>query len=116
MKPKMRRSLADRSFEEKIRKVGELIRLSRKIKTQRVRENESSNPHSEIRNEFGSMCGRIFLSRRSLGEGGCSMRITEDVRKYAAGKGIDERTAIETGMREKAEEFQHAGAEIYAKP
>jgi len=44
------------------------------------------------------------------------MRITEDVRKYAAQKGIDEISAIEQGLREKAEEFQHAGAEIYSKP
>jgi phosphomethylpyrimidine synthase len=44
------------------------------------------------------------------------MKITEDVRKYAAEKGIDEGTAIETGLRQKAEEFQHAGAEIYSKP
>ena len=44
------------------------------------------------------------------------VKITQDVRKYAAQKGIDESTAIETGLREKAEEFQHAGAEIYSKP
>jgi hypothetical protein len=44
------------------------------------------------------------------------VKITEDVRKYAAQQGIDESAAIERGLREKAEEFQHAGAEIYAKP
>ena len=33
MKSEMRRSLANQSFEEKIRKVGELIRLRQKIKT-----------------------------------------------------------------------------------
>jgi phosphomethylpyrimidine synthase len=55
---------------------------------------------------FCSMCGPHF----------CSMKITEDVRKYAAQKGIDENAAIEQGLREKAEEFQHAGAEIYSKP
>src|SRR6266536_1659504 len=55
---------------------------------------------------FCSMCGPHF----------CSMKITEDVRKYAAEKGIDEISAIEQGLREKAEEFQHAGAEIYSKP
>ncbi len=62
------------------------------------------------------MTARIFLSRRSLSVGGCSMKITEDVRKYAAQHGIDESAAIEQGLREKAEEFQHAGVEIYAKP
>jgi len=37
MKSEFRRELAQQSFEEKIRKVGELIRLSRKIKLQRLR-------------------------------------------------------------------------------
>ncbi len=44
------------------------------------------------------------------------VKITEDVRKYAAQQGIEESAAIEQGLREKAEEFQHAGAEIYSKP
>jgi len=55
---------------------------------------------------FCSMCGPHF----------CSMRITEDVRRYAAEKGIDEAAAIERGLEEKAKEFQETGAEIYAKP
>ena len=44
------------------------------------------------------------------------IKITEDVRKYAAQKGIDESVAIGEGLREKAEEFRNAGAEIYSKP
>ena len=55
---------------------------------------------------FCSMCGPHF----------CSMRITEDVRRYAAEKGIDEAAAIEQGLQEKATEFQEAGSEIYSKP
>jgi phosphomethylpyrimidine synthase len=55
---------------------------------------------------FCSMCGPHF----------CSMKITEDVRKYAAQKGIDESVAIGEGLRDKAEEFRNAGAEIYSKP
>jgi hypothetical protein len=39
MKPEMRHELAQLPFEEKIRKIGELIQLSRKLKAQRVREN-----------------------------------------------------------------------------
>jgi hypothetical protein len=39
----MRHKLAQLPFEEKIRKVGELIRLSGKIKTQRVREDASND-------------------------------------------------------------------------
>ena len=41
------------------------------------------------------------------------MKITQDVREYAAQKGLDDAKALETGMREKAEEFKKQGAEIY---
>jgi phosphomethylpyrimidine synthase len=54
---------------------------------------------------FCSMCGPHF----------CSMRMTEDVRRYAAEKGIDEAAAIERGLQEKAKEFQQTGAEVYSK-
>jgi phosphomethylpyrimidine synthase len=52
---------------------------------------------------FCSMCGPHF----------CSMKITQDVREYAAQKQIDEQSALGVGMKEKAEEFVAAGAEIY---
>ncbi|TLY24848.1 MAG: phosphomethylpyrimidine synthase ThiC [Nitrospirae bacterium] len=52
---------------------------------------------------FCSMCGPHF----------CSMKITEDVRKYAEEKAVDAQTAIEVGMKEKSEEFKKAGLEIY---
>ncbi|HSF33894.1 MAG TPA: phosphomethylpyrimidine synthase ThiC [Candidatus Tectomicrobia bacterium] len=52
---------------------------------------------------FCSMCGPHF----------CSMKITQDVRDYAAQKGLEEAKAFEEGMREKAEEFRQKGAEIY---
>jgi len=54
---------------------------------------------------FCSMCGPSF----------CSMRITEDIRRYAAEKGLDEASAIEAGMAEKSREFADQGAEIYPK-
>jgi phosphomethylpyrimidine synthase len=54
---------------------------------------------------FCSMCGPHF----------CSMRITEDVRKYAAEHAIDESAAIEEGLKQKATEFTKSGSEIYAK-
>jgi phosphomethylpyrimidine synthase len=43
------------------------------------------------------------------------MRITEDVRKYAAEQGITEETAIEEGLKQKATEFNKAGVEVYSK-
>jgi len=44
------------------------------------------------------------------------MKIAEDVRKYAAENAIDETTALEYGMRQKAAEFQHSGAQLYSRP
>ena len=44
----------------------------------------------------------------------CSMKITQDVRDYAAKHGISEETAaVVQGLREKAEEFRKSGGEIY---
>ena len=54
---------------------------------------------------FCSMCGPHF----------CSMKITEDVRKYAAEQGIAEVEALKKGMEEKSKEFVEKGAEVYAK-
>jgi uncharacterized protein YllA (UPF0747 family) len=45
----------------------------------------------------------------------CSMKITEDVRKYAAEQAISEEEALQKGMEEKAAEFVEKGAEVYAK-
>ena len=52
---------------------------------------------------FCSMCGPHF----------CSMKITQDVRDYAAKKQIDALRAIDVGLQEKSEEFLKAGGEIY---
>jgi phosphomethylpyrimidine synthase len=42
------------------------------------------------------------------------MKITEDVRKYAADLAISEEEALAKGMEEKAKEFVEKGAEVYA--
>jgi phosphomethylpyrimidine synthase len=53
---------------------------------------------------FCSMCGPKF----------CSMKISQDVREYAAQKGIgDVSVAVEEGMAEKSKEFTAGGSEIY---
>jgi hypothetical protein len=44
------------------------------------------------------------------------IKITEDVRRYAAQEGIDETSVIDHGLRTKAREFRDAGAEVYSKP
>jgi hypothetical protein len=46
----MRRELARQPFEQKIRKVAELIRLSRKLRAERVREEPSNSRKSAFRN------------------------------------------------------------------
>ena len=54
---------------------------------------------------FCSMCGPHF----------CSMKITEDVRKYAAEQGLAEEEALKAGMEQKSREFTDMGAEVYTK-
>ena len=52
---------------------------------------------------FCSMCGPHF----------CSMKITQDVRDYAAKQGLAESDALRKGMQEKSVEFLNKGARIY---
>jgi phosphomethylpyrimidine synthase len=49
------------------------------------------------------MCGPKF----------CSMKITQDVRDYAAAQGLDEANAIEAGMAQKSAEFKAVGGAFY---
>ena len=74
MKPGMRHKLARLPFEEKIRKVGELIRLRQKIK------NDASNfPQSEIRNpQSGQAAAEL-----DAGKGVRVERVRENTRKWA---------------------------------
>ena len=55
---------------------------------------------------FCSMCGPHF----------CSMKITEDVRKYAAEKGVAEQDALAQGLAKKSQEFAEKGNDIYLAP
>jgi hypothetical protein len=43
------------------------------------------------------------------------VKITEDIRKYAAEHGLTEEAAIEEGLKQKATEFAKSGSEVYAK-
>ncbi len=54
---------------------------------------------------FCSMCGPHF----------CSMKITEDVRRYAAEQGLSEDAALRAGLEEKSREFAEAGAQLYTR-
>ncbi len=52
---------------------------------------------------FCSMCGPHF----------CSMRISQDVRKYAVEHGVDDADVLEAGMKEKSQEFLDGGGRLY---
>ncbi|MDD5612691.1 MAG: phosphomethylpyrimidine synthase ThiC, partial [Gallionella sp.] len=54
---------------------------------------------------FCSMCGPQF----------CSMKISQDVRDFAAKQGVSEQMALEKGMEVKSIEFVKQGAEVYHK-
>ncbi len=54
---------------------------------------------------FCSMCGPHF----------CSMKITQDVRDYAATLNITDEEALKKGMQEKSIEFVKKGSEVYQK-
>ena len=54
---------------------------------------------------FCSMCGPSF----------CSMKISQDVRDFAAQQGVDEQAALAKGMEQKAEEFVKRGSQLYSK-
>jgi len=52
------------------------------------------------------MCGPKF----------CSMRISQDIREYAAAGGMDVAAAVEIGLKEKATEFRRSGSAVYREP
>ena len=54
---------------------------------------------------FCSMCGPHF----------CSMKITQDVREFAAQQGLSDDDALKKGMEVKSIEFMKKGAEIYQR-
>lgn len=64
---------------------------------------ETLPKHSAKVAHFCSMCGPHF----------CSMKISQDVRDYAAAKGLDEEQALTQGMEEKSKQFLEEGAAIY---
>ena len=51
------------------------------------------------------MCGPHF----------CSMKITQEVRDYAAKQGVSEQEALNKGMQEKSVEFVKQGSEMYRR-
>jgi phosphomethylpyrimidine synthase len=54
---------------------------------------------------FCSMCGPKF----------CSMKITEDIRRFAEEQGLGEKDAVDAGMKKMADEFKGRGSELYVE-
>ena len=52
---------------------------------------------------FCSMCGPNF----------CSMKISQDVRDFAAKQGVEDQEALAKGMAEKSKQFREEGAQLY---
>ncbi len=77
--------------------------LSLDPETAREFHDETLPQESAKAAHFCSMCGPHF----------CSMKITEEVRQYAASQGVTESQALERGLEEKAREFRERGAEVY---
>lgn len=71
--------------------------------------------------EYGRAEGRGRIDNQQdcpegeLRGGAMLVKITEDVRKYAAEEGIAEAEVLESGMEQKSKEFAEAGAEVYSK-
>ena len=79
--------------------------LSLDPETARAFHDETLPQESAKLAHFCSMCGPNF----------CSMKVTQDVRDYAAQHGVGESEALQLGMKEKSKEFKASGGEIYQK-
>jgi phosphomethylpyrimidine synthase len=82
---------------------GDQFNLSLDPETAREFHDETLPQEGAKSAHFCSMCGPHF----------CSMKITEDVRKYAAEQGLSEEAALQKGMEDKSREFVEKGAQIY---
>jgi thiamine biosynthesis protein ThiC len=81
----------------------DLFNLSLDLDTAKSFHNETLPAEGEKIAHFCSMCGPNFRS----------MKITQDVRKYATENDLEETEALEKGMEEKAKELTEKGNEIY---
>ena len=77
--------------------------LSLDPETARDFHDETLPKDSSKEAHFCSMCGPKF----------CSMKITQEVREYAAAKGLTDEAALAEGLESKSAEFRRAGGELY---
>ena len=109
-----------------------LVARPRSIEEARIRDTALSKARFELRWEHQFKLGldpdkargmhdetrpkdahNIAHFRTRCGPNFCSMKITQDVRDYAASQGLNADEALKKGMEEKAVKFKRAGAQIY---
>ena len=66
-------------------------------------------------NEFRTNARQFVMVSRVEWRHADAVKISNDIRKYAAEQGIAEEEALKKGMEEKSKEFAEKGNEIYAK-
>jgi len=81
------------------------FRLAFDPDTARTFHDKTMPQESKKVSHFCSMCGPQF----------CSLKITRDIRELVEGKDVDNKQAMEKGMKEKSREFVEKGGEIYQK-
>jgi phosphomethylpyrimidine synthase len=79
--------------------------LSLDPETARAYHDETLPAEPAKKAHFCSMCGPHF----------CSMKITQDVRAFAAAQGVAEERVLEVGLAEKAAEFRETGSDVYTR-
>src|SRR6059058_1839434 len=82
-------------------------------RTSRQRRSQSRNRSRIPRRDIAAREDRTFLSM--CGPHFCSMKIIEDVRKYAAEQGSRRERSVEKGIKERCRELTEKGSEVYAK-
>jgi len=84
---------------------GKISSISHSIGDRREFHDETLPQEAAKVAHFCSMCGPHF----------CAMKITQDVRDYAASHGLNDEEALKKGLEQKRREFVETGSEIYRK-
>ena len=74
-----------------------------------------SNPQNDLGTQGRTIRKLMMRVRASMcGPHFCSMKITEDIRRFAENQGIAEQEAITVGMEQKSQEFKDKGLDVYS--
>ena len=79
-------------------------------------DDDNSGPRmasEPIASEKVTIDRKVFFLDLKENQRGRFMKITEDVRRYAADLGVANEKALELGMEDKSREFREKGSEVY---